>query len=78
MTYLGDADLYISTSQDNTHPTILNYDYTSERRDQYDEVTLTDDTNVWLSKYIYIGVYAHERSEFVLSLTPTYHPTATK
>lgn len=58
ITYLGDADLYISTSEDNTKPTMFAHDYSSERKDHYDEVTLTDDVNLWLASKIYIGVYA--------------------
>jgi len=33
ITYLGDADLYISTNELNPKPTRFNYDYASERRD---------------------------------------------
>lgn len=66
MTMLGDADLFISTDPANPWPTKDNYNFASQLNDLYDQVELTDDSNVFLADQIYIAVYASERSEYVL------------
>jgi hypothetical protein len=35
-TYLGDADLYVSDSDDVKRPTVSEYTYASRRRDYFD------------------------------------------
>ena len=75
ISFLGDADLFITTDPSNDKPTKYNYEFCSQRRDQYDEVKFTDDANLNLPNTIYIGVYAVERSQFHIRMTPTYKPT---
>ena len=73
--HLGDADLFVSTSADNPHPTVHNYTLASRRNDKIDQVELTDTLNAWLPDQIYIGVFAETYVEYELEVTVEYHPT---
>ena len=74
-TYLGDADLFVSTDPDVSRPTKDVFTYSSCQKDHFDQVTLTDSVNDFLSEYIYIGVYGELYSEYELSFEVEYHPT---
>lgn len=73
-TFLGDADLFVSTSSEITRPSTTEYTHQSRRNDFADQVILTETVNNWLSDYIYIGVYGELYSEFELSMAVEYHP----
>ena len=66
-TFLGDADLFVSTTSSNKRPSTSEYTYASRKNDFFDQVILTDSVNNWLSKYIYISVYGQLYSEFEFS-----------
>lgn len=73
-TYTGDADLFVSTSENMTRPNVTHFEYESRRNDRFDRIVLNDTVHEWLSDFIYIGVYGNLRSEFELTITPIYHP----
>jgi len=73
--YLGDADLYVSTSADNTWPNSQNFTYASRRKDHFDRVQLTDTVHKVLASEIYIAVRGATYAEYELLISVDYHPT---
>lgn len=73
-TYHGDADLYVSTTDEVKRPNATSYTFASRHKDHLDQVTLTDTVNNWLPDQIYIAVYGELFSEFELTISAEFHP----
>ena len=74
LTYMGDADIFVSTSRANRFPSIENYDKQSRNSVRFDQVKLTDTVNVELSDHIFIAIYGNVRSDFELQINVKLHP----
>lgn len=73
-TFLGDADLYVSTSPDLKFPNTTAFEFKSAFKDFYDRVTIIDTVNDKIAPQLYIGVHANTYSEFELAVRYEYHP----
>lgn len=73
-TFIGDADIFVSTSRSNRFPSVDDYEYQSRNSIRYDQIKLTDTVNVGLSDYIYISIYGNVRSDFELQINKVMHP----
>ena len=73
-TYIGDADLYVSDSDEVKRPSVSEYTYASRRKDFFDSVTITDTVHTWLSSQLYISIYGELYSEFEFTILVEYHP----
>ena len=74
MSYLGDADIFITTTPQFRRPSIENFEYQSRKMHYQDQIIIKDSVNDLMSDYIYISIYGNMYSEYELSVNVKYHP----
>ena len=73
-TFLGDADLFISDLSEVRYPTATQHTFASRQNDRFDQITITDSVNTWLSSNYYIAIFGELYSEFEFTVQVEYHP----
>ena len=74
VSYLGDADIFISTDPDVRRPSISNHDYQSRKLHYRDQIVVKDTVGSMMSNYIYIAIYGNTFSEYELWINVKHHP----
>ena len=74
LTFIGDADIFISSSRNNRFPSVTEYELQSRNSIRFDQIKIKDTVNVGISDNIFIAIYGNVRSDFELRINTKLHP----